>query len=273
MHGIWSAIGYNLFAVVVVPLLAYWWLRWLRRRRLAAGPAPLAAAWLGWLLLASIVVFWIVRNLPIGAALAPRGRPPSRCSSVCEHRGDAGRSLTNVPIGSARHTQQWKEGTMTHPSRRGRKPMPEGVPLPIEVRRAALGVYIVSVCYLLLGMIAILTRDAALTIARETETNLTDTQIVAAVNGVVLIEVVLGFGVAAGGIVSAIHLIRGRRWARVSATIAVSIALLFSVVLGMLGSGAVAVAMHALVIISGAAALYFLFRRSSSAFFARPLVR
>jgi Protein of unknown function (DUF2752) len=68
---IWSAIGYNLFAVVMVPLLAYWWLRWVRRRSLATGPAPLAAAWLGWLLLASLVVFWIVRNLPIGAALAP----------------------------------------------------------------------------------------------------------------------------------------------------------------------------------------------------------
>lgn len=146
------------------------------------------------------------------------------------------------------------------------------VPPPVDVRRAALGVYIVSVCYLLLAVFAILTRDAAIVLAQEGETNLTDAEIVAAVNGIVVIEVVLGVGVAAVGIVSAINLARGRRWARLSATLAVSIALLVSLVLGVLGSGAVALAVHLLVILSGGAAVYFLYRRPSSAFFAQPLV-
>jgi hypothetical protein len=147
------------------------------------------------------------------------------------------------------------------------------VPPPVEVRRAALGVYVVSVCYLLLALFAILTRDAAITFAQEGESNLTDAEIVAAVNGIVLIEVVLGVGVAAVGIGSAINLARGRRWARVSATIAVSIALLVSLVLGVLGSGAVALGVHFLVILSGGAAVYYLYTRSSSAFFAQPPVR
>lgn len=162
---------------------------------------------------------------------------------------------------------------MTRPTRRPGGPAPDPVPPPIEVRRAALGVYVVSVCYLLLAVFAILTRDAAITIAQESETtNLTDAEVVAAVNAVVLIQVVVGVGVAAAGAVSAINLVRGRRWARLTATIAVSIALLFSL-LGALGSGAVAVAVHLLVIISGAAALFFLYRRSASAFFARLPVR
>ena len=72
IHGdVTSALGLNLVAVAVLPLMAYWWLRWFGRswrsaaRTLPAHPLP------GWLLLSAIVVFWIARNLPIGAALAP----------------------------------------------------------------------------------------------------------------------------------------------------------------------------------------------------------
>lgn len=161
---------------------------------------------------------------------------------------------------------------MTHPSRRGRTPMPEGVPQPVEVRRAALGLYVVSVCYLILAAFAILSRDAAVASSQESDTNLTDAEIVSAVNALVLIAVIVGVGVAALGVVSAINLARGRRWARVTATTAVAIALMFSL-LGLLGSGALAVAVHFIVIVSGAAAMFFLYRRSASAFFARPLVR
>lgn len=141
----------------------------------------------------------------------------------------------------------------------------------MEVRRAALGVYVVSVCYLVLAIFAILSRDAAVVASQESETILTDAEIVSAVDALVLIAVVVGLVVAAGGTVSAINLTRGRRWARVTATISVSIALLFSL-LGLLGSGALAVAVHSLVIISGATALYFLYRRPSGEYFARPLV-
>jgi hypothetical protein len=74
-HGdLWSAIGLNLLAVATVPLMAFWWLRWLRRLRLpslGAARATLAHPLPGWLLLAAIVVFWVARNLPVGAALAP----------------------------------------------------------------------------------------------------------------------------------------------------------------------------------------------------------
>jgi len=111
-------------------------------------------------------------------------------------------------------------------------------------------VYVVSVCYLLLATFAILTRDAAVVAARESDTSYTDEEIVAAVNALVLIAVVVGVAVGATGIVSAIHLNRRRRWARVTATIAIAVALMFSV-LGVLGSGGVAVAVHFIVIVSG----------------------
>lgn len=129
--------------------------------------------------------------------------------------------------------------------------------------------YVVSVCYLLLAVLAIVTRDAAIAANRESDTNLTDAEVVAAVSGLVLIAVVIGLVVAAAGIVAAINLTRGRGWARVMATVVVGTALLFSL-LGARGSGGLAIALHALVIISGVAALVLLYRRASNAFFARP---
>jgi len=145
------------------------------------------------------------------------------------------------------------------------------VPRPVEVRRAALGVYVVSLCYPLLATFAILTHDAAIVASQESDTNLTDAEIVAAVNGLVVIAVVVGGVVGVAGIIAAINLTRGRRWARLMATVVVGVALLFSV-LGLLGSGGVAIAVHALVIVSGAAALVLLYRRASNAFFAQPLL-
>lgn len=142
--------------------------------------------------------------------------------------------------------------------------------VPIEVRRATLGVYIVSICYLLLAGLAIITRDAAVVASQDTDTNLTDAEIEAAVNALVLIAVVIGVVVGVTGIIAAINLARGRRWARVCATVAMAVALLFSL-LGALGSGAVAVAVHLVVIVIGSAALILLYRRASAAFFAaRP---
>lgn len=144
------------------------------------------------------------------------------------------------------------------------------MPRPVEVRRAALGVYIVSVCYPLLAVLAIVTRDAAITASQDGDTNLTDEEIVAAVNGLVLIAIVLGVVVSAGGIVAAINLSRGRRWARVMATVVVGAALVFSL-LGLLGSGGLTIAVHLVVILSGAAALLLIYRRPANAFFARRL--
>lgn len=72
-HGdLGEAVGLNVFTVSMLPLLSFLWLRWavasLRdrpSRTRAADPRLI------WLLLVAIIVFWVVRNLPLGAALAP----------------------------------------------------------------------------------------------------------------------------------------------------------------------------------------------------------
>ncbi|MGW0663123.1 DUF2752 domain-containing protein [Streptodolium elevatio] len=66
-----EALAYNAFAVATVPLLVLIWLRWTVRS--ARGRARMSAAdpRLVRLLVAAIVVFTVVRNLPFGAALAP----------------------------------------------------------------------------------------------------------------------------------------------------------------------------------------------------------
>ncbi|HEX4814339.1 MAG TPA: DUF2752 domain-containing protein [Nonomuraea sp.] len=67
-----AAIGLNPLAVAVIPFLVFWWGRWVvrawqgrPRRTTLAHPA-----WL-WAFIALIMVYWVVRNLPFGAFLAP----------------------------------------------------------------------------------------------------------------------------------------------------------------------------------------------------------
>ncbi|WP_043638773.1 DUF2752 domain-containing protein [Nonomuraea candida] len=67
-----AAIGLNPLAVATIPFLLFWWGRWVvrawrggPRRTTLAHPA-----WL-WAFIAIIVVYWVVRNLPFGAFLAP----------------------------------------------------------------------------------------------------------------------------------------------------------------------------------------------------------
>lgn len=141
----------------------------------------------------------------------------------------------------------------------------------MAVRRAALGVYVLSACYLLLAAFATLSRDAAIIAEQERTTTYTDAEIAAAVNALVIITVVVGLGIATVATVAAIHFTRGRRWARVTATVVVGIALLFSL-LGLLGSGGIVLAVHTVVIVSGSAALVLLYRRAASEYFARPRV-
>lgn len=71
-HGhVTAAIGLNLVLVAVTPLLAYWWVRWTRRSWSGAVRPALAPALAGWVLLGSIMLFAVARNLPVGAGLAP----------------------------------------------------------------------------------------------------------------------------------------------------------------------------------------------------------
>ncbi|MEV0619933.1 DUF2752 domain-containing protein [Nonomuraea sp. NPDC050404] len=67
-----AALGLNPLAVVMVPFLLFWWGRWVvrawqGRSRMTKLAHP---AWL-WAFIAIILVYWVVRNLPFGAFLAP----------------------------------------------------------------------------------------------------------------------------------------------------------------------------------------------------------
>jgi hypothetical protein len=66
-----AALGYNALAVVLFPVLGWLWLRWSVRRARGEPRRGLAdPRWL-WALLGLCLVFWVVRDLPFGAALAP----------------------------------------------------------------------------------------------------------------------------------------------------------------------------------------------------------
>ena len=65
LHGHWAAaLRMNPFAVALMPLviLGSAW-RWTERRRLGRQVRPLSARWI-WLLLAAMVVFTVLRNVP-----------------------------------------------------------------------------------------------------------------------------------------------------------------------------------------------------------------
>ncbi|MES9609171.1 MULTISPECIES: DUF2752 domain-containing protein [Actinomadura] len=71
-HGhLQEAFGLNVLTVAMLPVLAFFWLRWARARALdrpvrtkVAHPALI------WALFAAILLFWLIRNLPVGSALA-----------------------------------------------------------------------------------------------------------------------------------------------------------------------------------------------------------
>ena len=75
LHGNFgAAVGYNAYAVAALPVLAYGLaVGWLRS---VGWPAPhptsLAARWI-WTLLGAVLVFWLLRNVPVApfTALAP----------------------------------------------------------------------------------------------------------------------------------------------------------------------------------------------------------
>ncbi|PSK86553.1 uncharacterized protein DUF2752 [Murinocardiopsis flavida] len=67
-----GAFAMNPLTMVLLPILAVGWARWLYAS-LRPGPDPFDSVrpvWL-WLLLGVVLAFWLVRNLPFGAFLAP----------------------------------------------------------------------------------------------------------------------------------------------------------------------------------------------------------
>lgn len=71
-HGdIGAALGLNVLAVLGFVLLGVIWLRWARREWRGVPRTTMAPAWSIRLLVVAVVAFWVLRNLPIGSALAP----------------------------------------------------------------------------------------------------------------------------------------------------------------------------------------------------------
>jgi len=66
-----AALSFNVLTVAAVVVLAGLWARWLLRRWRGEPRRAVAPAWTLYLLLGVIVVFWVVRNLTVGEALAP----------------------------------------------------------------------------------------------------------------------------------------------------------------------------------------------------------
>jgi hypothetical protein len=65
-----AAFHRNPLAVLAVPFVAAAWLSWARRRRTGRG-RRVAPAWLIWTLLAAVILFWLLRNLPGFGWLGP----------------------------------------------------------------------------------------------------------------------------------------------------------------------------------------------------------
>ncbi|MFI7612968.1 DUF2752 domain-containing protein [Nonomuraea terrae] len=65
-----AALGLNPLTVVMIPFLVFWWGRW-AAHAWKGRPVPLPhPAWL-WAFIGVVMVYWVVRNLPFGAFLAP----------------------------------------------------------------------------------------------------------------------------------------------------------------------------------------------------------
>ncbi|SNS69277.1 DUF2752 domain-containing protein [Actinomadura mexicana] len=71
-HGhLQEAFGLNVLTVAMLPVLAFFWLRWARARALDRPVrSKVAHPALIWVLFGTILLFWLIRNLPVGSVLA-----------------------------------------------------------------------------------------------------------------------------------------------------------------------------------------------------------
>ncbi len=65
------AVGLNVLTVVGLVVLGVIWGRWAVRSWRGRPRSSVAPAWTLYLMLGVAAVFWVVRNLPVGEALAP----------------------------------------------------------------------------------------------------------------------------------------------------------------------------------------------------------
>ena len=71
-HGdIWAAVGLNVLTVIATVAMAVLWGRWVVRSWRGRPRTMVAPAWSLYLLAGVVLVFWVVRNLAVGQALAP----------------------------------------------------------------------------------------------------------------------------------------------------------------------------------------------------------
>ncbi|HET9657375.1 MAG TPA: DUF2752 domain-containing protein [Kineosporiaceae bacterium] len=72
VHGdLLQAVDRNPLTVAFLPYLVLTWISWLRRGITGAPRRDLAPPWVIWTLLGVVVAFWVLRNLPGFAWLAP----------------------------------------------------------------------------------------------------------------------------------------------------------------------------------------------------------
>ena len=71
-HGdVSAALSLNVLTVLGVAACVVLWVRWVVRRWRGQPSAIVVPAWSWYVLLGVLAVFWVLRNLPVGAALAP----------------------------------------------------------------------------------------------------------------------------------------------------------------------------------------------------------
>jgi Protein of unknown function (DUF2752) len=71
-HGdVGAAVGFNVLTVVSLVVLTGFWGLWVVRSWQGQPRTRVAPAWTLYLVTGAVVVFWIVRNLTLGEALAP----------------------------------------------------------------------------------------------------------------------------------------------------------------------------------------------------------
>jgi uncharacterized protein DUF2752 len=66
-----EALHRNPLTLLAIPFVITMWFLWLRRSATGRGRRWVAPAWLLWSLLALVLVFWLVRNLPGFGFLGP----------------------------------------------------------------------------------------------------------------------------------------------------------------------------------------------------------